>query len=93
MEVKIRELYGNAEFMAELAQAKTFEDASALFARNGVNISADMLEEVVSSSTENGDQNLTEEMLDNVSGGGILIAGACLVGGYVLGRIIAKITP
>ena len=35
---------------------------------------------------------MNEAELEEVNGGGILIAGGCLVGGYLLGRLIEKVT-
>lgn len=92
MEEKIRKLYNDSSFTAELVAARTFEDASALFERNGVNISAEKLEKIAAEALGNEGEVLSEDMLDNVSGGGILVALGCIAGGYALGRIIAAVT-
>lgn len=90
MEAKIRELYNDKHFTDELSQMQTFEEASALFVRNGVNLSADTLAKIATNVPEN--EMLNEDQLDTVSGGGILTAGACLLGGYILGRLVVAIT-
>ena len=92
MEEKIKALYNDKNFTDELSAAKSFEEAAALFASHGVVVSAQDLEDIAKEAMTVGEGDLSEEMLEQVSGGGIGIAIACLVGGYVLGRLIERIT-
>ena len=91
MKEKITEFYNNKDFLDTLANSKTFEEASALFAEHGVEISADDLAEIAKDATTS-KECLDETMLDQVSGGGFLLGVACLAGGYIVGRIIERVT-
>ena len=94
MENKIRALYENEEFVNTLKETKTFEEAAELFKANGIDIPAEQLEAFAKDALKQDATELSEENLDDVSGGFLTylaIAGACLVGGYVVGRIIAWI--
>ena len=92
MEEKIKALYSDKEFVDKLASVRTFEEASVLFAEYGVKISATDLAEIAKETAVSGEEYLDEGALEQVSGGGILLGIGCLVGGYVIGRIIERVT-
>lgn len=92
MEEKIKALYNDKDFTEKLSLAKSFDEAAALFASHGVVISAQELADIAKEALAKDGDDLSEEMLDQVSGGGFLTAVGLLVGGYVVGRLIEKYT-
>ena len=95
MENKIRALYENEAFTTALKAAETFEDAAELFKANGIDVPAEMLEEIAKDAIKQNENDLTEADLDDVNGGFlhyVAIAGGCLLGGYVVGRLIVWAT-
>ena len=77
---KINTLLANEEFANELKGVTTIECAVALFAREGVTITAGELNEYLDS--ENGD-DLTEEELEGVSGGCAICIGIRIIRGLI----------
>jgi len=92
MEEKVKALYSDKAFMDKLASVSSFDEASILFASNGVEISATELSDIAKEAVAAGEEFLDEDTLEQVTGGGILLGIGCLVGGYVFGRIIERVT-
>ena len=74
---KVTELFQNEEFQKEAESFKTMEDFEKSFAQHGINIEKDEVVELVSQIAEKKHQidegEISEEDLENVSGGGIVI--------------------
>lgn len=95
----IRELVTNEEFKQAAAKVETVEEAVALCEAYGVEISGEELVDVIKKSHS---EDLSEEELDNVSGGGFTAAvyalgfvfgvsplGAlCICGGAIVGGVL-----
>lgn len=69
MEKKIENLFGNEAFMEKFMALNTPEEIQALFAENGVEVSAEELHELIQEAMGK-DAELNTEQLDNVNGGG-----------------------
>ena len=94
---ELKPILENKDLNDAFKKAETVEDVQNIFAQNGVEISKEevesLLEEIAGHSGE-----LSEENLDSVAGGGILL-GLAIYGGalivtdvicYVAGRIVGK---
>lgn len=74
----------NKEFLAELSHVESPVQLEALFNREGIELKEGAtFEQVFNSMQENKDSELTEAQLENISGGGFLLAAA-LIGGAVI---------
>lgn len=72
------------EFLAELSRVETPSQLEALFNREGIELKEGAtFEQVFSSMQENKNSELTEAQLENVSGGGFLLAVA-LIGSAII---------
>ena len=64
---RIGELLADSEFSQALNEAKDTEEAAVLFRTQGIDITAEALEEAIRAAQDTGE--LKEEQLDDVSGG------------------------
>ena len=78
--MEIKELVANEEFKEAASKVKTVEEAVELCKTYGVEITGDELVDAIKKSHA---EELNEEVLDNVSGGGITAAVYAL--GFVFG--------
>lgn len=71
MEEKLKELLKDESFVKELVDKETAEEAQALLASKGVNLTAEQLNEIrkgIAARIEGGEE-LSDEQLENVAGG------------------------
>lgn len=66
MEEKFKALINNEDFLKKLESCKDTVEISALFAENGIDISAEQLNEMASKAIG---QELTADQLESISGG------------------------
>lgn len=76
MEERIAALVENEEFADKLKAAETVEQAIELFASEGVSVTPDELNAYLA---DDADDTLTEEALDDVSGGCVICIGIRIV--------------
>lgn len=68
---RVEQLLKDDAFLKEVECAETTEDVCACFASHGVSITEEQLNELVSIiAVHDGENELNEEMLDSVAGGG-----------------------
>lgn len=85
MQEKLKELMSDEAFVKELFAQEDYEAASLLFSEKDIDLSAEELREVVKLAKAHPDGALTEEELENVSGGSpdvllcLFTIGTCIV--------------
>lgn len=79
MEERIAAMIENEEFADKLKAAETVEQAIELFASEGVSVTADELNAYLADDADDTDDTLTEEALDDVSGGCVICIGIRIV--------------
>ena len=83
---KVQELMKDDQFKAKLANAESLDGMAALFQEEGIQVTGADLEAAIANHSD--EEELSEEKLDNVSGGliGGLIAAGCIIfaGGSLL---------
>ena len=83
MDKKLDALMENEAFVEELKTVETVEQAVALFDREGVKVTADELNKIVEDGQSD---NLSEDDLDNVSGGCLIHLGIHIIRGILNSR-------
>ena len=80
---KVQALMQNEEFKAKLANADSLDEMASYFQNEGIQVTGAELEAAYNCAKE--DDELSEESLENVAGGGLL-AAACVIfiGGSIL---------
>ncbi len=94
MEKKIEALFGNQEFVEKLAAMETIDDMAEALQAEGVEITANELEAALVRAQKVQDGEMSEDDLDNVSGGIItplLIAAGSAAFGYGLSHVISAL--
>lgn len=95
---KIRVLMENEAFGKEIENVETAAELQKAFEGHGIEITEDEVVEICKGIAANKDGIISEEDLDAVSGGGILVGAAMIAGawvvsyaaGYVAGKVISK---
>ncbi len=68
-EERIKELFAKEEFVTELMEKETPEEAQELFLKYDIDVSATELEQAYKILSEHAGEELTEEDLENIAGG------------------------
>lgn len=80
MENKIGAMLANEEFVEELRKAETIDQAVALFSKEGVTVTTEELNAYLSDER---DDDLTEDDLNDVSGGCVFSIGIRIIRGII----------
>lgn len=88
----LQDVLESEENIALLAEAKDVNSLKAIFLNLGIDLADEELQTVFSQLNEiNNSDELTEDMLDAVSGGcilcGIALAGGCVVAAYIVFKV------
>jgi len=81
----LKPLLADPAFDAEIKNASTYEDFRKIFAIRGVEITEEELNELADSLPSQTEQELDDEDLDKVAGGGIAAGLLIIAGGITIG--------
>ncbi len=80
-EARIKELFANEEFVKELMEKETPEEAQALFLKHDVDVPVAELKKAYQFLLEHEGEELAEEDLENVAGGfGLVVSILIIIG-------------